>query len=281
MSTVTSSLTTGSIVTRIGMIIGHPTFKDKVMVVVEGNDDKKLYGRLFKKETVQVYPYGGCDKYEILLATLNPKCQHQLMVIKDADFENITGYEYQYPNLFRTDTHDAETMMMTEEFYTAFLAEFLDGDDSKLAEIMKVHDELLPLSWFKLTCRDMARKVDFSTFKLYKFYQGDRPSDIEKCTKILKQKPENIAVGIPTNTEIEAVKSKYGHLPNNQLNNGHDICYGFAYKYKVLNKGKGEISVDSLEKVLRTSYTMVLFSQTKLYSDIKAWADKEGLSLFR
>lgn len=268
MSTVTGSLTSGSIITRIRMIISHPTFKGKVMVVVEGADDKKLYGRLFKKDTVQVYPYGGCDKYDLLLTTLNPRYQHQLMVIKDADFEHITGCEYHYPNLFRTDTHDAETMMMTEDFYAVFKAEFLDGDDSKLDEMKKVHDELLPLSWFKLACKEMSRKVDFGTFKVYKFYQGNGPVDIEKCTKVLSQKPENIAAGIPTSSEMEAVKTKYGHVPNNQLNNGHDICYGFAYKYKTLDTGKGEISIDSLEKVLRASYTIALFSQTKLYSDI-------------
>lgn len=281
MSTVTSSLTPGSVVTRIGMIIGHPTFKDKVMVIVEGTDDKKIYGRLFKKETVQVYPFFGCGDYELLLNTLNPRHSHQLMVIKDADFDHIMGYEYQYPNLFRTDTHDAETMMMTDDFYYAFKAEFLDGDDDKLDEIKKVHDELLPLSWLKLACKDMSRKVDFGTFTVYKFYQGNGAVDIEKCTKVLNQKPENVAVGIPTSTEIDAVKTKYGNVTKDQINNGHDICYGYAYKYKVMNGGKGEISVDSLEKVLRTSFTMALFSQTRLYSEIKTWADNEGYSLFR
>lgn len=281
MSTVTSSLTSESIVTRIGMIIGHPTFKDKVMVVVEGSDDKKLYGRLFKKETVQVYPFGGCDNYKLLLTTLNKRFRHQLMVIKDADFEHVIGYEYQFPNLFRTDTHDAEIMMMTDDFYAALKAEFLDGDDDKLSEMKIVHDELLPLSWFKLTCKDMARKVDFGTFKVFKFYQGDGPVDIGKCTKVLRQKPENVAANIPSISDIDVIKTKYEQVSKDQLNNGHDICYGFAYKYKVLTNGKGEISVDSLEKVLRTSYTIDLFSRTKLYSDIKTWSDKEGLSIFR
>jgi hypothetical protein len=42
-----------------------------------------------------------------------------------------------------------------------------------------------------------------------------------------------------------------------------------------------EISIDSLEKVLRTAFTMMQFEKTKLYAEMSAWANKEGLSLFR
>ena len=97
---------------------------------------------------------------------------------------------------------------------------------------------------------------------------------------MLNKIPENVSIGIPTDSDIDGVKKKYGAVDKNLLNNGHDLCGGFAYKYKALGK-KNEIKIDALEKVLRTAFTMIQFQQTKLYSDMAAWADKEGLSLFR
>lgn len=280
MNTVIASQTSNTVTTRVGMILAHPIYKNRVLVIVEGNDDKKVYGRLFDKEKVDVYPLGGCSYYESLLSTLNTKYYPRLAVIKDADFEHIVGYEYDFPNLFRKDTHDAETMMMTDTFYESFKMEFLDGDDDVLTEMMKVHDEVMPLSWLKLACKELYKKVNFGTFSLYNFYKGNAAVDVEVCRKVLNRIPENVSIGIPTDSDIDRVKRKYGVVDKNKLNNGHDLCDGFAYKYKALGN-KNEIKIDALEKVLRTAFTMMQFKQTKLYSDMATWADKEGLNLFR
>ena len=279
MNTVIASQTSNTVTTRVRMILAHPIYKNRVLVVVEGNDDKKVYGRLFDKEKVDIFPLGGCCHYETMLTTLNPEYYPRFAVIKDADFEHIVGYEYTFPNLFRTDTHDAETMMMTDTFYESFKMEFLDGDDD-LAEMMKVHDEMMPLSWLKLACKELNKKVNFGTFSLYNFYKGDAAVDVEACRKVLNKIPENASIGIPTDSDIDEIKKKYGVIDKNLLNNGHDLCDGFAYKYKALGK-KNEIKIDALEKVLRTAFTMIQFQHTKLYSDMVAWADKESLSLFR
>lgn len=281
MSTVISALTTSSVVARIGMILSHPIYNNKVLIVVEGSDDKKLYGRMFDENTVEVYPLGSCNNFDVLLKTLNPKYYPRLAVIKDADFEHILGYEYTYQNLFRTDTHDAETMMMTDVFYDSLKMEFLDSDNSMLNEMMNVHTELLPLSWLKLSCKDLKRSINFGTFTLYNFYKGDAPADIMEITKVLNKIPDNIAKGVPTESEIDGIKKKYGTIDNKQLNNGHDLCSGFAYKFKVMKGGKGELSIDSLAKVLRTAFTMTQFHETQLYANMYTWAKKEGLQIFR
>ena len=280
MNSVIASQTSNTVTTRVRMILAHPIYKNRVLLVVEGNDDKKVYGRLFDRDKVDIYPIGGCGHYETLLSSLNSKFYPRLAVIKDADFEHIVGYEYEFPNLFRTDTHDAETMMMTDTFYESFKTEFLDGNDDVLAEMMKVHDEMMPLSWLKLACKEMNKKVNFGTFSLYNFYKGDTAVDVEACRNILNKIPENASIGVPTESDIDGVKRKYGAVDKNKLNNGHDLCDGFAYKYKALGN-KNEINIEALEKVLRTAFTMMQFKETKLYSDMAAWADSEGLSLFR
>lgn len=278
MNTVIASQTSGSITARIKMLLNHPNFRDRVIVVVEGNDDKKIYSKMVDNEKVQIYPSGGCCHYKNLLSTLNPKFCSKLAVIKDADFDNIVGKDYDFQNLFRTDTHDAETMMMTDSFYEAFKFEFLDGDDEKLTEIQNVHDEIMPLSWLKLSCKELDRKVDFN-FSVHQFYKGDSIVDINTCRQVLNKKPENVLAGIPTDYDIEVVKNKYRNVDKYNLNNGHDLCCGLAYKYERIKNKK--IDIKSLEMILRTSFTMTQFKNTKLYSDMEAWASNEGLSLFK
>ena len=280
MNTVIASQTSNTVTTRIKMILAHPIYKSRVIVVVEGKDDKKVYGRLFDKEKVEIYPLGGCCHYKSLLSSLNSEYYPRLAVIKDADFDHIVGYEYEFPNLFRTDTHDAETMMMTDTFYELFKIEFLDGDDDVLTEMMKVHDEMMPLSWLKLACKVLNKKVNFGTFSLFNFYKGETFVDIDSCRNVLNKIPENVSIGVPTDSEIDGIKNKYSAVDKNILNNGHDICNGFAYKYKALGK-KNEINTDVLEKVLRTAFTIKQFKETKLYSDMAEWAESEGLKLFR
>lgn len=159
--------------------------------------------------------------------------------------------------------------------------EFLDGDDNLLKDIMNVHTELLPLSWLKLSSKYLNRQINFGTFSLYNFYKGDAPADLAVITKVLNKIPENVTKGVPTKTEIDSVRKKYDNIDNNQLNNGHDLCSGFAYKFKVLKGGKSELNIDSMTKVLRTAFTMTQFVQTQLYASMYAWAEKEGLHIFR
>jgi len=56
---------------------------------------------------------------------------------------------------------------------------------------------------------------------------------------------------------------------------------GFAYKFKVVTGGKKELNIDTLEKVLRTSFTLAQFVNTQLYASMYEWAEKEGLHIFR
>ena len=49
MNTVIASQTSNTVTTRVRMLLAHPIYKERVLVVVEGNDDKKVYGRLFER----------------------------------------------------------------------------------------------------------------------------------------------------------------------------------------------------------------------------------------
>lgn len=55
--------------------------------------------------------------------------------IKDADYDVLNHVSYPYPNLFMTDKHDLETMMISEEALENIMKEFLRYEDMKKERI--------------------------------------------------------------------------------------------------------------------------------------------------
>ena len=277
MNSVLIAQTPASVATGIAMLISHTIYESKTLVVVEGVDDQKLFLKFFNRYFTDIFPLGGCDKMDYLCHNLNTRYVDRFIVIKDSDFDNILGNEYEYYNLFRTDTHDLETMMMTETFYHNFSSEFLDGDEMMMSKIHTVEDEILPLSWLKLTCKANRKSIDFFS-SCHCFYDGSQEVNITDCLTTLARKPENVSIGIPSELDVERIKLSY-HIPDNkQLNNGHDLCSGYAYKYKVLTNK--QISIDGIELMLRASYTINMFEETRLFSDIMVWSKTNNRTIF-
>lgn len=63
----------------------------KVIVVVEGSDDKEVYQKVMDANTVCFYVDCNCDKHFVILDALNGRYDNRLLAIKDADFDRIEG----------------------------------------------------------------------------------------------------------------------------------------------------------------------------------------------
>ena len=120
----------------------------KVIVVVEGPDDKEVYQKVMDANAVCFYVDCNCDKHFVILNALNNKYGNRLLAIKDADFDRLDGTANPYPNMMLTDTHDMEGMIVSE-----CLSE-LQGDDAvrcqgiNLADIYVELEDVSYLKWF-------------------------------------------------------------------------------------------------------------------------------------
>jgi hypothetical protein len=155
------------------LISGHRTI-GKFTVLVEGIDDVKVYEKFFLKEKVIVYPTNGCAKLVELVDGLNKNhLESNFIGIKDADYDVLNHVSYPYPNLFMTDKHDLETMMISEETLENIMKEFLRYEDMKKERIeLNVQDflqeaieKIRSLSYFRWY-NDLSRiKLSFGTLK--------------------------------------------------------------------------------------------------------------------
>ena len=281
MSTVLDSQTDKSVITRILMTLKSPVYENKVLAVVEGNDDTKVFRKFFNLNVVDVIAVEGKERIKGLFSTVDPKYSGRLFAIKDADFDHIIGHEYDYSNLFRTDFHDLEIMMMTDDFYDALIAECLEGNKGKLTDLKDVHSEISIISWLKLTCIKLNKAIDFKTCTLSKcHYSGNNSINYDDCYNALIIKPLNNSIGIPTEEEINSTKDEFPYATLNQINNGHDICAGLIQKCKFLLNNRDVLSKDVLAAILRTSYTFSSFEKTQLYKDLSIWASGKTLKIF-
>ena len=84
----------------------------KVVLVVEGPDDKEVYEKVTDAASVCIYVDCNCEKHFVILDALNSRYARRLLAIKDADFDRLEGKRHSYPNLVLTDTHDMEGMIV-------------------------------------------------------------------------------------------------------------------------------------------------------------------------
>src|SRR5580693_6880159 len=100
--------------------ISHPNSIGKVFVLLEGESDVRLFRKLFNLENCKVENIpGGNPKLEECVQTLI--ANYALVIgIRDADFIHLNNIPYQKANIFLTDFHDIEMVMIsTDELFSA------------------------------------------------------------------------------------------------------------------------------------------------------------------
>jgi hypothetical protein len=144
MSTVKSSLSATDTINSIRLDWNSPIGKDLVFVLVEGDDDCKIYPKFFQKDKCRIEQvHGGYSQLETAIEKLQQYAD-RVIGIRDVDFCHITQNYIQYQNLFYTDCHDIEmTMIQNDAVFENILYEY-----SLQVESVKIKENILLESSF-------------------------------------------------------------------------------------------------------------------------------------
>lgn len=248
----------------------------KVLVIVEGKDDQKLYRKFFDSNATLFFPANGCYHFEEILKA-NSKSKDKFIIIKDSDFEGILGNKFVAPNLFRTEGHDAEMMTITDNFWDSFKDEFLNGEDGKLAEIRSVDKAIENLSFCKLYNVDKDLSLEF--LPTGKFYDGKVPVDLNKCISSVNSHSSNKTKKKLDVEVLKKYKEKHSDIDYKDLTNGHDMCDAIIYKYKeMMHK---TFKLQTLCSLIRVKYTYEDFQKTRLYDELVSWSEKNNRKILK
>ncbi len=228
----------------------------KVVVVVEGSDDKEVYEKVMDKDAVCFYVDCNCQKHFVILDALNERYANRMLAIKDADFDRLENTHHIYPNMMLTDTHDMEGMIVAECLQHLQDEDAVRCQDIILGEIYAELEDVSYLKWFNHTYHC---GINFSetTFDL----------NLAAFFNACLAKTENV-VNV-TLEDMYTFKATHQGASEKELCNGHDIferIYVRAKAAKVANFAKKPFF-----RRLRRAYPKNKFVNTALFHDIKTW----------
>ena len=248
-----------------------------VFLIVEGHSDKLIYERLVNKQEVRVTIASGKNNAIKALSILEKEDNFRRVVaVIDADFSRI---EQQIPhsnNLFLTDEHDLEMMLIKSAAFDKLLKE--RGSEEKIKAftediretLLKLGQEIGKLRWLSL-----RNKLDLKSegLKFVKFIDKENLSiNIDELIRSIKNNSKKPSLDEQQIKQDLSVISDENHDPW-QLCCGHDFIDILAIALcKVLGTwNANDVKTEVLERELRLAYELSYFYQTQIYQLMINW----------
>ena len=274
MNSIAEALTPSSVVAGVLQTLRSPLSQDRILVVVEGIDDERLYSKCFDAKNTLLYNLGGCLNVQELLGVCK-LYSSRFIVIKDADFDYLNGEVYTDVNLFLTDVHDAETMVLQHVDINDLCCEYLRKPVFNF--LQDVFDNLRNLSYMKWYNDINNLRVNFDAVKIANIYNGEADISLSDCIgEVYGNKANDIKYHITADELEEFIKDKT-NADYFMLSNGHDVCDCICLKLKHL--GYGNITNKEVARCLRVLFTIDRFRETRLYCKLIHWCEHSGKNI--
>lgn len=253
---------------ELAILIRSLSVAKKLLIVTEGKSDVCVFERFYCADKYKVWSseqYSGCNKLESAAIDLNRKYSDRFIMIKDADFDHLNCKTYDsLPNFFLTDTHDIETMMLSDSFYAKIKETWaIDDAASFCAQAL---NEILCFSYVKWMNDKNGLQLQFC--KIGSFYDGTQKISARRCLTALSAK--NQGKVLPSVNDMEAfMLSNPVGKEILQITNGHDMIGAFAVKLR--RQVRGNVSRSDIENWLSESYTFVEYQKTALCNAVSNW----------
>jgi hypothetical protein len=256
----------------------------KIIILVEGADDARIYRLFFDAQHTFIKEMKGKVFVEKALNDLNTIITN-IIGIRDADFLHLENTPSPLPNLFLTDTHDLELMLLQADSVFQKLVNEYNINANFRAQLLEIVAFLGYFRWYNEKndwYNEQGEPIGFTFtgLQLNKFYKNnalDKQNLVEQVIKQSKQVPET-----DSNQTIYAV----AQLQNNthdlwQVCNGHDCIKVLAAHINQVNFGKKSINDKDLEQSIRFAYHITDFKQSILYKNTQAWASTNNCVLYK
>lgn len=263
--------------------IPHPKNNGMNFICVEGQSDIKLFRKLFDGKTCKVeHIPGGNEKVEDCVAALM-SFSPLVIGIRDADFIRLSTEAYSKPNMFLTDNHDIEMMMLAQPSIThALLNEYDESglDESQanvfLQDVMTAIMRVSCLKW--LNCKEDLGLACSKTAFIYLIDLNTLTLDFDTYWQRLLDKSVNAQ--LPDKHIIDQQLDELCATSPDlwQMTNGHDLVAILAEYFKTIH-GIKAVSPQNIDSTLRVAYTNAHFQQTELYQQLQHWAASNQTSI--
>lgn len=274
---------------EIRLLLKHPSHKDNLIIVLEGETDIRLFRSLLKAENISLESVDGKRDLIQVIEELNNDSSGSVIGICDADYDHIMqlAEEREKSGVYLTDVHDAEMMMLESSALKSFIDEYsIQGNHVELSERLK--DSVLSASYrigiLRLINIQEHLNINFKGLNFNSFVSISKLEidvDIDILIDLLLVRSKKLKVG----TTKEYLKEKYREylgydFPDVQLCCGHDVTNIIAMVYsQKWASCERSLNREKVEAALRIGYTMDDFCKTKLFENIKRAAKRFGFDV--
>ncbi len=265
------------VVGSIRLQLRHPSGANKIWIIVEGETDQKLFSKLINGHHVEIeISHGGLNSLLQSVSELLHET-NRILGIRDADFLRLEGKEEAAENIFLTDFHDCEMMIVScDNAYYSVASEYLGQEKHPFKsreEILKSISFIGGIRWINSS---EILELNFKRIGFGNFYDGRTASlDEDKCLNDILNRSPNRKKDILAHDVRLKIKAVSDFL---NLCNGHDFQKAFALCVGATStKGVNDVEIG---KAFRVAYRFDDFKKSDLYRQLKAWADSRKKTLF-
>ena len=249
-------------VTAIRLLFNSPVNQGKTIVVVEGPDDKDFYAKFLDATHAELYADGNCDKHQLILNELNAQYRNRLMAIKDADFDHLNKQAPSVPNLFLTDEHDMEGMILKngipQKIYECYPGRCNTISIDEICENLKV------VSYLRWMNNVQELGLNFKLQKWSSHYK--HPYEVDIACYLAAVISDSKDCQVITINELHRFMEERGEQDIRQLTRGHDLMECLYIRAKAMNAKN--FSKAKFFKDIREAYTKDMFAKTQLCKQI-------------
>lgn len=250
-------------------------------LLVEGISDKSLYERFVDRAICVLVVISGNhpsrkDCVIEVLGTLQKSNFHGILAIVDADFDRLEGFLDDNPDLFRTDLHDLETMLINSPALDKVIAEF--GSEEKITRFRQdIRTVMLEngviVGYLRWVSKIDSLNLTFDGIKFSSFI-NEKTMKIDQLKLIQEVKNQSQAHSLDSKDLQQRINSQKdeNHDPC-QVCCGHDLVeiLSVGFRKAIGSYQPSEVKPDILERSLRLAYEEVYFCETNLYLSIRSW----------
>lgn len=270
-----------SVTSRVLQLLRSASLISKLIILVEGDDDKNFYLPFFNSDKVVVMPVSGCDKLRKAIASLNNvsdnKYRSRLAGIVDSDFFEIDGIPETERNIFRTDWHDHEAWLINKNGSILKICNIYGINANENPDILdSVYcgiENLSFIKWFHTRQKraeelkeinNRKEGLDFGKSSMDVYFDAS----IKNSLNYLISTQINIAKKILiSETDVNDFKKDNYNTDPKQLHVGHDVLNGLSYKIRQIKPQN--IAKKEIYNHLTKEYQLSDFKSTSIYKKLQ------------
>lgn len=259
---------------------------DKSAMIVEGDSDSRFYKKLVDKNACELHHTVNTQnaKDEVIRALKLLESGRSplagVFAVVDADFMRIENVAMPSTNLFLTDGHDLECMLLKSKALEELLGQF--ASTKKLEDYIKAHgpirEALLgackPLGLLRLYNHQQGLNLRFKNLEYKKFIDS---KTLKVDTKELVRLIQARSMKPNLEKSLKALLKAPSSLDAWQICQGHDLTnvLAFALSITIGTNNRGSVDSEIVEKVLRVGYQPDWFKNTTLYKQMIQWEESQ------